>query len=179
MLGIMSEIKPYRMQCYVSALSDAERVNQALVAEYTELRDDPDLQRTHFFGGRYENLYVPEMRIPAVRLILAEARRAAAGYLQRPGIKLSVGFWFNEMGPGHVTLPHSHDEDDELAAGVYYVRVPENSGELVLTQGCLVTRVTPVEGRFVLFPADMVHEVTENRSSEIRLSIGMNFGIRD
>ena len=178
MLGFMSKLKPYRMQCYVADLPDAARINQALFTAYAGLRDDPDLERTHLFAGRYENVYVPEARLPALQPVLAGARRAAADYLQQPDMNLSVGFWINEMGPGHVTLPHTHDDDDELASGVYYVRVPENSGELVLTQGCLVTRVTPAEGRFVLFPPDVVHEVTENRSPETRLSIGMNFGVR-
>lgn len=179
MLGFMSKLKPYRMQCYVSELPDARRINQAVVTGYAAVRDDPDLQRSHLFAGRYENVYVPEVRMPVLQPILAEARRAAAEYLQRPDIKLSMGFWFNEMGPGHVTLPHSHDEDGELVSGVYYVRVPEDSGELILNQGCLVTRVTPVEGQFVFFPPDTVHEVTENRSPETRLSIGMNFGVRE
>lgn len=178
MLGFMSQLKPYRMQCYVSGLPDAARVNQALGAAYARLRDDPDLQRTHFFAGRYENVYVPEARMPVLQPVLAEARRAAGAYLQQPGVELSMGFWINEMGPGHVTLPHCHDEDGELVSGVYYIRVPENSGELVLTLGDLLTRVTPVEGQFVFFPPDMVHEVTENRSTDTRLSIGMNFGIR-
>jgi hypothetical protein len=30
----------------------------------------------------------------------------------------------------------------------------------------------------VFFPPDVIHEVTENRSLETRLSVGMNFGIR-
>lgn len=178
MLGFMSELKPYRMQCYVAGLPDAERVNRAVVAQYDVLRDDPELQRSHFFAGRYENVVVPQARMPTLKPILDQARRAAAEYLRQPEVKLSVGFWLNEMGPGHVTLPHRHDEDDELVSGVYYVRVPEDSGELILTRGCLVTRVTPVEGQFVFFPPDVVHEVTENRSPEKRLSIGMNFGIR-
>lgn len=174
----MSELKPYRMQCYVTALPDAETVNRQIVAEFAALRDDPGLERSHFFAGRYENVYVPEERLPALAPVLAAARRAAAEYLQRPGLDLSVGFWFNEMGPGDVTLAHSHDEDDELVSGVYYVRVPESSGDLLLTQGAVSTRVRPAAGQFVFFPPDVVHEVTRNCSDQSRLSIGMNFGIR-
>jgi hypothetical protein len=35
-----------------------------------------------------------------------------------------------------------------------------------------------VAGQFVFFAPDVLHEVTENRSTRPRLSIGMNFGIR-
>jgi hypothetical protein len=61
---------------------------------------------------------------------------------------------------------------------VYYVRVPENCGDLVLTRGVASTRIIPRQGMFVFFSPDVMHEVTENKSDETRLSIGMNFGIR-
>jgi uncharacterized cupin superfamily protein len=174
----INEMKPYRMQCYVARLDDAEHINASLTAAYEVLRDDPDLKRSHLFGGRYENVYIPQSRIPELAPVLDSAKLMAAAYLGLSGEALSAGFWFNEMGPGHRTLPHCHDDDDELASCVYYVRVPENSGELVLRQGVLETRVTPVEGNFVFFPPDIVHEVTENQSRRMRLSVGMNFGVR-
>ena len=37
-------------------------------------------------------------------------------------------------------------------------------------------KVTPEEGMFVFFPADMLHEVTINNSPEMRLSLGINIG---
>ena len=172
-------MKPYRMQCYVARLDDAERINAALIADFQALRNDPDLKRSHYFGGRYENIYIPRSRIPALAPVLNAAKAAAAAYLRRSGEELSVGYWFNEMGPGHSTLPHSHDEDDELASCVYYVRVPENSGELILRQGVLATHVTPVEGEFVFFSPKTVHEVTENKSQQMRLSLAMNFGTHE
>lgn len=170
-------MKPYRMQCYVAKLDDAKRINEALIADFEALRNDPDLRRSHYFGGRYENIYIPRSRIPALAPVLNAAQVAAADYLRRSGDELSVGFWFNEMGPGHSTLPHRHDEDDELASCVYYISVPENSGELILRQGGLTTHVTPVEGEFVFFSPGIVHEVTDNKSQQTRLSVGMNFGI--
>ncbi len=175
----MQQLNAYRIQVYVKPLAGAADINRAILAEYAAVRDDPALQRSHFFAGRYENVYVPETRMPALQPVLAAARRGAAEYLQQTGLALSVGFWLNEMGPGHVTLPHRHDEDGELVSGVYYVQVPEDSGELVLTHGAIRTRVTPVAGQFVFFPPNVLHEVTENRSTQIRLSIGMNFGIRE
>lgn len=171
-------MKPYRMQCYVSALENAGRINTELLAGYQALRDDPVLKRSHYFEGRYENIYIERSRLPAIEPVLQAALAAAADYLQQDATGLSVGFWFNEMGPGHRTLPHRHDDDDEQASAVYYVQVPEQSGELVLRRGMIVTQVTPVEGTFVFFAPDIEHEVTENLSQQPRLSIGMNFGRR-
>ena len=66
-----------------------------------------------------------------------------------------------------------------VASGVYYVSVPRKSGELILSQGAAVTRITPREGMLVLFPPHVVHEVSVNLSGAMRLSIGMNFGVRE
>ncbi len=167
------------IQCRVVVLADSARINQAIRSGFAALGDDPELKRSHYFAGRYENLYVPEQRLPALAPVLAAGRRGAAEYLGQPDLSLSVGFWINAMGPGHVTLPHRHDEDDERVSGVYYISVPPDSGELILQQGSSHIRVVPVEGEFVFFPPDIIHEVSENCSQQLRLSIGMNFGVHE
>jgi len=174
----MTRLQEYRVECYVMELAEAQGINDAVWSQYQDVRDDPGLRRTHCFAGRYENIYVGEGQIPALEPVLQAARRGAARFLNQKEISLSVGFWINDMGPGHVTVPHSHDEDDELVSAVYYVRVPENSGDLVLTRGVAVTRITARPGLFVFFAPDVMHEVTENQSGGTRLSIGMNFGIK-
>ncbi len=174
----MNNLPEYRVECSLMQLSDAQGINDAVWSQYLQLRDAPDLQRSHYFAGRYENIYVGEDRIPALKPVLQLARRGAAGFLQREDISLSVGFWINDMGPGQVTLPHRHDEDDELVSAVYYIRVPESSGDLMLNWEGASTRITPRQGMFVFFAPDVMHEVTENKSGDTRLSIGMNFGVK-
>ncbi|MGB5298176.1 MAG: 2OG-Fe(II) oxygenase [Thiogranum sp.] len=174
----MTILQEYRVECYVMELADAQGINDAVCSQYQDVRDDPGLRRTHHFEGRYENIYVDEGQIPALKPVLQAARQGAARFLHQKEISLSVGFWINDMGPGHVTVPHTHDEDDELVSGVYYVRVPENSGDLVLSRGVASTRITARQGVFVFFAPDVMHEVTENKSGGTRLSIGMNFGIK-
>jgi hypothetical protein len=159
-------------------LADAQSINDAIWLQYQKIRDDPGLRRSHYFEGRYENIYVSEEQMPALKSVLQAARQGAQRFLQKADINLSVGFWMNEMGPGHVTLPHTHDEDDELVSAVYYVKVQETAGDLVLTQGVARVRISPRPGLFVFFAPDVRHEVTANRSDKIRLSIGMNFGPR-
>jgi hypothetical protein len=159
-------------------LADAQAINDAIWLHYQNVRDDPGLRRSHYFEGRYENIYVSEEQIPALKPVLQVARQGAQRFLQQADINLSVGFWMNEMGPGHVTLPHSHDEDDELVSAVYYVKVQEGAGDLLLTQGVASVRISPRPGLFVFFAPDVRHEVTANKSDKTRLSIGMNFGPR-
>ncbi|WP_455234624.1 hypothetical protein [Thiogranum longum] len=175
-IASMPEQRQFHIHYYVTELPDAENINARIWEQYLQLRDDADLKRTHYFNGRYENIYVPEARLPALQPVLRAASHGAADYLQGASTDLKVGFWFNEMGPGHVTLPHNHDEQDELVSGVYYVRVPPDSGRLVLRQGITSTWIEPAQGLFVFFAPDVMHEVTINNSDGIRLSIGMNFG---
>jgi len=175
----MTGLHEYRIDYYVTELPGGDAVNAAILKQYRALADSAETKRSHYFAGRYENIYLPERSLPALQPLLAAARQAACRFLRHEQPALAVGFWFNEMLPGHRTLPHSHDEDDELASGVYYVSVPGNSGDLILSQGAAVTRITPREGMLVLFAPQVVHEVSTNLSGATRLSIGMNFGVRD
>jgi hypothetical protein len=161
---------------YFAHLEGAEAVNRAVMEGFDRLRDDPGTRRTHRFGGRYENTYVEAPRIPALETVLTTARRLAGEALGLDWKGLTVGFWFNEMGPGERTLPHTHDDADELLSGVYYVQAPPESGDLVLRESLSRTVVTPRAGMYVLFAPDLSHEVEENRSGHRRLSLGLNFG---
>lgn len=162
---------------HVHFLDDSTGLNRALAAGVARHAEDPDVRKTHFFDGRHENLYIDSERIPELATVLNTARELARGLLGLPSTdRLRCGGWFNRMGPGHVTLPHRHDDDDELLSAVYYVQVPRDSGQLVLLEPPIHTRVEPREGMFVFFPPSVLHEVTENRSATERLSIGINIG---
>lgn len=156
------------------SFADAASANAQLVREFAALSDHPRVHRTHAFHGRFENTYVPADLIPALApisdWILAQAQSVLGTS------RLHWGCWFNEMGPGHRTSLHHHDEDDELLSAVYYVRVPADSGRLVLWDDSRDTRIQPVEGMLVMFSPQVPHEVEENRSADTRLSVAFNFG---
>lgn len=159
-------------------LDDPADLNQALLQGYQAHKDDPDLRRSHQFEGRYENVYIPEDRIPAVRQVL-EAAIAGTRVLLGTHEPLRAGLWFNAMEPGHRTLMHRHDDDDELMSAVYYVQVPEHSGDLILEQNRRRLQVHPEAGKMVFFPPNLPHEVTLNESQGMRLSLGINIGPAD
>lgn len=161
---------------YTSQLADAESVNRALISGFLQYRDSEASRHSHYFAGRHENIYIDDEHIPALRQVKQVVRALVAEITGMQAHQLKAGLWFNAMGPGHKTLPHRHDDDDEIMSAVYYVDVPENSGSLVLSEDRFSTRVTPEAGLFVLFPPDMMHEVTENLSQQLRLSLGINIG---
>jgi hypothetical protein len=162
---------------HIHFLDHSAKLNRALVAGVARHAGDPDVRKTHFFNGRYENLYIDSGRVPALATVLSAAADLARDLLGLPATaSLRCGGWFNRMGPGHVTLPHRHDDDDEWLSAVYYVQVPPDSGALVLMEPPIQTRVEPREGMFAFFPPTVLHEVTQNRSTAERLSIGINIG---
>ena len=158
------------------SIPDATALNLQIESGYAREKRKPDTRQSHFFAGRFENIYIDAERLPELSTLLQRVREYAGLILKVPHKNLRVGFWFNEMGPGHRTLEHSHDDDDELLSAVYYIRVPAHSGDLVLSALHEKIQVSPVAGQLLFFKPDLLHEVLENKSNETRLSIGMNVG---
>jgi hypothetical protein len=159
---------------YTCRLHGAPALNRALRDRFATLREEPATRRSHYFAGRFENLYVDRDRIPEVEPLLEQALDYARRLLG--GVPLRVGFWFNAAGPGQRTGLHTHDDDDELLSAVYYIDAPVGSGRLLLHAGSVQLCVLPEPGLLVLFPPDLPHEVEVNASGGNRLSLAMNFG---
>ena len=134
------------------------------------------IRQTHHFGGRFENIYIELADIPQMGRVLEAMKQQAGKMLNMAMDELKAGFWFNAMQPGQRTLLHNHDENDELLSAVYYIRVPGNSGDLILHAGGSRIRVRPQEGKLVMFAPSMPHEVTEHLGCGLRLSVAMNVG---
>jgi hypothetical protein len=149
--------------------------NKKITLDFLKYSDSPNTRKSHLFGGRYENIYLNEEQIPALSSLINEATQLAQNILKVEGLR--AGYWFNYMPPESTTTLHTHDDDDELLSAVYYVDVPENSGNLIIYQDSEKIEITPKIGDFIFFKPDVQHEVSRNNSPEYRLSIGMNFGI--
>ena len=152
-------------------------VNKKILAKFELLTDDDFKEKTHLFNGRYENIYIETNKIPGLEIIVSTALENAANILNVKKEKLASGFWLNAMAAGDVTTAHTHDDDDELLSCVYYIKVPDNSGDLIITKNNKKTIIKAEEGMFVFFSPDTLHEVSKNESGQPRLSIAFNFGL--
>lgn len=159
---------------WVGRMRDADALNQAIVARFNRVRDQPEVEKTHFLAGRFENLIVPRELIPELEPVLELASFYAKEVVADEDLRFA--FWFNAMGPGHKTLRHDHLEDRELLSAVYYIDVPENSGRLLLYNGQVELRYQPRAGDLILFDPSVPHEVEPNQSERMRLAVAMNFG---
>lgn len=146
----------------------------AIASALQAIKGHPEVRQTHHFHGRFENTYVPARLMPSMAPLIDWVVAQAKEVLGRT--ELRYGFWFNEMGPGHRTSLHSHEEEDELLSAVYYLQVPPDSGRLVLWEADTAHRIEPEEGMLLMFPPQLPHEVEENRSGAARLSVAFNFG---
>jgi hypothetical protein len=158
------------------SLEDSDKLNAGLYARFMELSGTDRLRQSHHFAGRFENTYIDEADIPEIATVLTEVKQQAGQMLGVAADTLKAGFWFNAMEAGHRTTPHHHDENDELLSAVYYIRVPENSGNLILHDEDRQVIIQPQAGKLVMFAPGVLHEVTPNLSPELRLSVAMNVG---
>jgi hypothetical protein len=160
-------------------LDQPDELNAVLYARFMTLSGTDRARQTHFFAGRFENIYMDAADIPEIATLLDMVRQQAGRLLDIPADKLKVGFWFNAMQAGHQTSLHHHDENDELLSAAYYIRVPENSGNLVLHGADRRVSIQPQAGKLVMFAPDLLHEVTVHNGTGLRLSVGMNVGPAD
>ena len=158
-------------------IAAASALNPAIEQEFLRHRDDHDTRKTHLFDGRYENIYIDLKQLPSLQPVIETLRKTAAARFHCQPEDFKVGFWFNEMQPGHSTTLHAHDDFDEVLSAVYYVRAPDDSGNLVFYVQDEQLTITPEEGHYVMFPPELKHEVTPNQSQETRLSVGINLGL--
>ena len=157
-------------------LEEPDKLNASLYERFMDLSGTERVRQSHHFGGRFENIYMEEADIPDIATVLNVVRQQAGQLLGIPAESLKAGFWFNAMEAGHRTTLHHHDENDELLSAVYYIRVPENSGDLILHDGDRKVSIQPQEGKLVMFAPAQLHEVTAHLGTGLRLSVGMNVG---
>jgi len=110
--------------------------------------------------------------------------------LNLPPVQL-YNTWININPPK--TYIDSHTHDNALFSGVYYIKTPENCGNIVFKRmdnaryfmpilsgpnSFLSTRseVRSKEGLLLIFPAWLHHQVLLNNSKEDRISMSFNFG---
>ena len=101
--------------------------------------------------------------------------------------------WFNINGYKDSNKMHSHSG---IISGVYYSKVPKNSGDLVFyspnyflslndwgqinfksfnERNSLTWKFTPIENVLYFFPSYLFHSVEQNKSIEERISFSFNF----
>lgn len=159
--------------------TEPDQLNTSLYERFMALSATDRIRQSHHVGGRFENIYIDRADIPDIATVLDVVKQQAGQLLGIAADRLKVGFWFNAMEAGHRTSLHHHDENDELLSAAYYIRVPENSGDLILHDGGRKVSIQPQAGKLVMFAPGLLHEVSTHNGAGLRLSVGMNVGPAD
>ena len=117
----------------------------------------------------------------------------------KESVKLSVYAWININKAGDYNSKHHHPTCD--LSGVVWLKAPQNSGKITfenpvefqtynLIQShtedykqsnnfCHTWFFKPIEGRMLVFPSHLLHDVGENKSDEDRISVSFNIRLSD
>lgn len=108
-----------------------------------------------------------------------------------------ANMWFSVNKEGGYNQTHAHS--GSAISGTYYISVPENAGEItfyrnpyeehliyglapiknVTEVSAATCRYPPKKGRLILFPSYLLHSVMPSFSSEERISLSFNLGIKN
>ncbi len=173
---------------------EGSRLNAVLLETVAAARaNDPEgRKRSNNLGWQSDKL---DRAAPPIaefcQFVMAQSAQFADAHLWHGATTLVMPeLWVNVNGPNSFNQLHTHP--NSLISGVYYVKTPGASGELILHdprkqasvyQAPLTGRnfrnvhqyqVEPREGRLVLFPAWLEHGVGQNLSQEERVSFSFN-----
>lgn len=105
----------------------------------------------------------------------------------------NLNFWINKNFKGSFNKPHNHGFNS--LSGVYYLKVPKNSGNLVFLDLNKTNNdnfkffdnenffaeytIEPKEFDLILFFSETMHYVQPNNSDESRISMAFNIDIKE
>jgi uncharacterized protein (TIGR02466 family) len=175
---------------------DRQVREQRLAKLFLDNENNPDFDRkAHVFSFLEED----GSGISRLKAVVTAAVHAVGKDQAWPMDRLSIKVSGRSqvLMPGQSDSPHNHASS---LVGVYYVDVPENSGDILLqdTRGFVnflwqdkyITpenqkstrvshRITPKPNTLILFPHYVVHSVETNKSDRLRISVALNITIED
>lgn len=149
-------------------------------------------------GWQSNDLFLPVPELCELTSIVTHLMRSLAKQINLKDVhNLYLGnFWININKNSNTNIPHSHPES--VLTAVYYVKVPENSGNIKFftpinnydehfkdfmiekynEYNSTTYSFVPKKGKLVFFPSWLMHEVEPNKTDSDRISIAFNFVYR-
>jgi uncharacterized protein (TIGR02466 family) len=178
---------------YIADLND-DALNQQLERDIIAWSNkDKGVTRTNVKG--WHSTTDMNLRPEFKRLVdlLHEAQRTVYDQEHLESEPFLGNMWANINPPGSMNRAHIHP--NSLWSGVYYIKAPQNSGQLKIEDPRSVaamsrprqkpgklpdrlwreTHYEPKAGRLIMFPAWLNHCVDPNESNDIRISVSFNF----
>ena len=179
---------------YIKDFPDSEKLNKYLEPKIIQWsQQDKGEQKTNAGGWHSTtNMNKKEEYNPLTRelFIMQEEIYQKEKLSRKP---VCGNMWANINGPGNFNRPHIHP--NSLFSGVYWVKTPQKSGNLMVYDPRPGVQMTmpnrkkgelppelwrevhyePKAGRCIMFPSWLWHEVKPNQSNDTRISVSFNF----
>ena len=179
---------------YIKDFPDSEKLNKYLEPKIIQWsQQDKGEQKTNVGGWHSTtNMNKKEEYNPLTRelFIMQEEIYQKEKLSRKP---VCGNMWANINGPGNFNRPHIHP--NSLFSGVYWVKTPQKSGNLMVYDPRPGVQMTmpnrkkgelppelwrevhyePKAGRCIMFPSWLWHEVKPNKSNDTRISVSFNF----
>jgi len=179
---------------YIKDIPDSEKLNKYLEPKIIQWsQQDKGEQKTNAGGWHSTtNMNQKEEYDPLTRELfnMQEEIYQKENLSRKP---VCGNMWANINGPGNYNRPHLHP--NSLFSGVYWIKTPKNSGNLMLYDPRPGVQMTmpnrkegkvspefwrevhyePKAGRCIMFPSWLWHEVKPNKSNDTRISVSFNF----
>lgn len=84
-----------------------------------------------------------------------------------------IAMWANRYPKGSYAWPHKHTENNDLLDILFYIQIPEGSGDLHIEENGNDYRIGIEEGDVVIFPSGLNHWTDPNQSDIDRLLVGI------
>ena len=189
----MPILKTFSTPVWHTTISDHEKVDAELLAYIADCKSSGDKGRNRTNVGGWQSNNLDFSRLPLFRQIVVDLTDQIAKELDIREDQETVidSCWINVNYKDSYNRAHTHPNC--MISGVYYVQVPENSGDLVFTDprpqtGCLLfpanknnaltsmtVRTKPQSGLLVAFPSWLSHYVDYSQADGERISVAFNY----
>ena len=179
------------------SINDFDSNKQELIDYAYNLRDSDERGRTASNRGGYQSLAFPVKGGDILQDLLINIISNIPSF--RNNVDVVCHSWVNINPPLSFNVKHCHPNCD--IAGVLWIKIPENSGDIVFhspynyisyNEMICYTREFQEKGKYfhdykfparegnlLLFPAHIEHKVGENNSDEDRISVSFNLKLID
>ena len=180
-------------------LDNYQSINEQMYKfiKITQSKDQQGISKSNIKGWHSKDFNMQENEpkdfikfiLPAIEQVITDMNWEK----QKQSININ-NMWAIINTGGSANLRHQHG--NSTISGAYYVRAPENSGDIVFYDprpapvytypkavnpnllNAQVNGISPKEGALVLFPSYLDHSVNENLSNEERIVISFNITIQ-
>ena len=166
--------------------------DQLIQETYIERDEDPIGREVSNCGGWQSNeININNCKSETLKDIIVDS---VSKLPMLENVSMIIEGWKNINEPNNFNIKHNHPRSD--LSGVLWIKTPKNSGNIVFESPEIFNRYqeldsysdesrlnsnnymtyyfTPKEGRILIFPSKLEHEVKENKSDEDRISYSFN-----